>query len=173
MSEKMTLGEALILDRNKRDLTQAQLARALDVPAQTLNRWEVGGAMPRPHRLMDISRFFGNGSATHEVCNQIFDEIVESGKPYIPPARRRQSANSRMHQSLDEIGATYIDLRNEFGKQFMQEQALYDSNTQEPDGYNDKLKTEVIHLYREYEGLTRELSRKLAEFAVRTGDDIL
>ena len=173
MSEQMTLGEALILDRKKRDITQAQLARALDVPAQTVNRWEVGGAIPRPHRLLDIAKFFGEGTHTHEVCDRMINEVVASGRIYVPPARRRQSANTRMHKALDEIGASYIDLRNEFGKQFMQEQALYDVDTQEPEGYNARLKSDIIRLYREYEGLTRELSRKLAEFAVRTGDDFL
>ena len=173
MSEQMTLGEALILDRKKRDITQAQLARALNVPAQTVNRWEVGGAIPRPYRLTELGQYFGEGSDTHKVCDRLINEIVEFGKPWVSPARRRQSANTRMHKALDEIGASYMDLRTEFGKQFMQEQALYDSNTEEPEDYNARLKSEVIHLYREYDALTRHLSRKLAEFAVRTGDDIL
>jgi len=174
MSKELTLGEAIAIDRKKRDITQAQLSRALKVPATTIHRWEIEGAVPRPYRLIDLMSYFGDGSATHEVASQMIEDIESTSTLYVEPKRRRQSANTAMHKTLEAVGASYVDLRTEFSKQYLQELALYDPDVEESDDQNVKrTKADVVHLYRQYEDLTRELSRKLAHLAVVEGDDII
>ena len=63
------LSRAIKKDRQESGITQAQLARALNVPAQTVNRWENDGAIPSGDRLNKIAAYFGHSSETAVAVN--------------------------------------------------------------------------------------------------------
>ena len=48
------LGEAVLLHRDQRNLSQAEVARRVGVQQQTVSRWESGAAVPPPARTMRL-----------------------------------------------------------------------------------------------------------------------
>lgn len=54
----MTTGEKLALLRKKRNLTQEDLAEALNVSRQSVSRWEMDAAFPETDKLIRLSKLF-------------------------------------------------------------------------------------------------------------------
>lgn len=54
----MVLGKRIKEEREKRDLTQDQLAQTLNVSRQAISKWELGTAYPDIERLITLSDFF-------------------------------------------------------------------------------------------------------------------
>lgn len=50
----MIFGEAVLSSRERRGLTQAELAKRLGVSQQTVSRWESGLAVPSPQRVTAV-----------------------------------------------------------------------------------------------------------------------
>lgn len=62
-----TLGQALIEDREKRDESQDQVAKAVGVTQQAYSEWEKGNTTPRGNRLILLANYFGPQSSTAEI----------------------------------------------------------------------------------------------------------
>jgi transcriptional regulator with XRE-family HTH domain len=56
---KEELTTRLKIEREKRKMTQAELAVAVGVPTDTISRWERGQQLPRPYALRKLSSIFG------------------------------------------------------------------------------------------------------------------
>lgn len=54
----MILGKRIKEEREKRNLTQDQLAQTLNVSRQAISKWELGTAYPDIERLITLSDFF-------------------------------------------------------------------------------------------------------------------
>lgn len=54
----MQIGKRLKMFREKKGLTQLELAKALDVTEKAVSSWEVGRSFPRLDKLYKISDFF-------------------------------------------------------------------------------------------------------------------
>lgn len=52
------IGEKICELRNKKDLTQFALARALGVTRSSVNAWEMGISIPSVERIIDLSEYF-------------------------------------------------------------------------------------------------------------------
>lgn len=55
----MTLGEKLVQLRRARGLSQEELADAIGVSRQAVNKWELDNALPDLDRLVALSAFYG------------------------------------------------------------------------------------------------------------------
>lgn len=55
----MQLSEKIIALRKSRNMTQEQLAEALNVSRQAVSRWEVGSALPDAMNVLQLSKLFG------------------------------------------------------------------------------------------------------------------
>lgn len=67
MENVKQLGEALVEDRLRLGISQAEFAHALRVSQQSLSKWEGGVAVPRDHRLMAIREVLGADSESAKV----------------------------------------------------------------------------------------------------------
>lgn len=71
----MNLGENIYRLRTERNLSQGDLAEALDVSRQSVSKWENNAAVPELDKLIRLSRIFGI----------TLDELTEQTPP-APPA---------------------------------------------------------------------------------------
>lgn len=71
----MTLGETIAQLRAEHNLSQGDLAEALDVSRQSVSKWEANGSVPELGRLVQLSELFG----------VTLDELV-NGEPTEKPA---------------------------------------------------------------------------------------
>ena len=55
----MSLSENLQFLRQRRGVTQEQLAEELDVSRQSVSKWESGQSMPELDKLLSLSELFG------------------------------------------------------------------------------------------------------------------
>lgn len=74
MTKPTTLPEALANDRQSLGMTQEQMAQALEVPFQSLTKWERGLVAPRDPRLRQLIAYFGETSATGQVALAIIKQ---------------------------------------------------------------------------------------------------
>ena len=83
MIDNISVGKTIAKLRQNRNMTQQQLAAALNVSHQAVSKWENGAAMPDVQTLLDLTRLFGvtveqliNGDipegleVCHEDCNR-------------------------------------------------------------------------------------------------------
>lgn len=54
----LVLGQRIKEEREKRNLTQEQLAQTLNVSRQSISKWKIGTTYPDIERLITISEFF-------------------------------------------------------------------------------------------------------------------
>ena len=74
MNKPTTLPLALANDRQSLGMTQEQMALALEVPFQSLIKWERGLVAPRDSRLRQLIAYFGETSATGQVALAIIEQ---------------------------------------------------------------------------------------------------
>jgi transcriptional regulator with XRE-family HTH domain len=55
----MRFGAMLQAYRKKAGMTQAQLAERTGIPLRSIQNWEIGHRMPRPHALLSLARAVG------------------------------------------------------------------------------------------------------------------
>lgn len=55
----MTLGERICQFRTAKNLSQGDLAEALDVSRQSVSKWETGTSVPELDKLVKMSDLFG------------------------------------------------------------------------------------------------------------------
>ena len=73
----MTIGERLYNLRKEKNISQEELANALDVSRQTVSKWETGESMPDFNKIQPICDYFG--ITTYELITGI-QNIVEQKK---------------------------------------------------------------------------------------------
>ena len=59
MINNIAVGKTIAKLRQNRNMTQQQLAAALNVSHQAVSKWENGAAMPDVQTLLDLTRLFG------------------------------------------------------------------------------------------------------------------
>lgn len=57
--ERVTFGERLKAAREAAGLSQAEVARRLDISRQAVGQWEAGGATPNPETLAMLADMYG------------------------------------------------------------------------------------------------------------------
>ena len=55
----MTIGQKIVQLRLSKNISQEQLAEALDVSRQSVSKWEIGGALPQIDKVLLLSQIFG------------------------------------------------------------------------------------------------------------------
>ncbi|MBO5261998.1 MAG: phosphoglucosamine mutase [Clostridia bacterium] len=55
----MTIGQKIVQLRVSKNISQEQLAEALDVSRQTISKWEIGQALPKIDNVLQLSQIFG------------------------------------------------------------------------------------------------------------------
>ena len=76
----MTLGEKIYKLRNERNLSQADLAEALDVSRQSISKWETDASVPELDKLVKMSVFF-SVSLDELILNKTHDGQPDFSKP--------------------------------------------------------------------------------------------
>ena len=67
----MTLGERICKLRAERNMSQGDLAEALEVSRQSISKWETNGSVPELDKLVKLSELFGVS----------LDELILNKKP--------------------------------------------------------------------------------------------
>ncbi len=75
----MTISEKIMQLRVLRDISQEQLAEALDVSRQSVSKWEMGQALPQIDKVLKLSEIFG--VSTDELLR---DDLDVSSLPAVP-----------------------------------------------------------------------------------------
>ena len=55
----MTLGERIYKLRTEKEMSQGDLADALEVSRQSISKWETNGSVPELDKLIKLSEIFG------------------------------------------------------------------------------------------------------------------
>ena len=55
----MTLGERIYKLRTEKEMSQGDLADALEVSRQSISKWETNGSVPELDKLVKLSEIFG------------------------------------------------------------------------------------------------------------------
>lgn len=84
----MTIGEQLSAMRQARNLSQADVAKALYVTRQTVSRWEQGHTLPNIYVLQDLSALYG--------CS--LDQLIAPSSPV------KQKEDEPMHHRINWLG---------------------------------------------------------------------
>lgn len=74
----MNLGENIYRYRTEKNMSQGDLADALDVSRQSVSKWETGSATPELEKLLKMSKLFSIS----------LDELVGEHRPDLEPAPR-------------------------------------------------------------------------------------
>ena len=77
----MTLGERIYKLRTEKEMSQGDLADALEVSRQSISKWETNGSVPELDKLVKLSEIFGVS----------LDELVLDKKPSEEPAKPEES----------------------------------------------------------------------------------
>ena len=92
----MTLGERIYKLRTEKEMSQGDLADALEVSRQSISKWETNGSVPELDKLVKLSEIFGisldelvTGKETEQQKKQEEPETV------IPPRPRKILCNRR------------------------------------------------------------------------------
>ena len=59
MIDNIAVGKTIARMRQNKNMTQQQLAAALNVSHQAVSKWETGAALPDIQTLMNLTRLFG------------------------------------------------------------------------------------------------------------------
>ena len=76
---EMTIGQKIEQLRASKDISQEQLAEALNVSRQTISKWEVGQALPKIDKVIQLAEIFG--VTTDELLQDKIDLSGICGKP--------------------------------------------------------------------------------------------
>ena len=108
---KIELGTALRLDREALNISQSELARKIDVPSQSVSRWESGQMSPRDRRLEQLSSIFGVNSHTAIIAEKVLEVRYalrkKNGRYALPPSKKpntRRFEASQRHSRFTMSG---------------------------------------------------------------------
>ncbi|WP_130863309.1 helix-turn-helix domain-containing protein [Bacilliculturomica massiliensis] len=97
----MSLGENISRQRREKNMSQGDLAGALDVSRQSVSRWETDGAVPELDKLIKLSDIFG----------VTLDELVKGEKPGHLPETAEKNAPEHV-QKIVTVDETTNKLEN-------------------------------------------------------------
>lgn len=84
----MSLGERIYKLRTEKEMSQGDLADALEVSRQSISKWETNGSVPELDKLVKLSELFGvslDELITGKVQEQQPDAPTEDPTPDVPP----------------------------------------------------------------------------------------
>lgn len=84
----MSLGERIYKLRTEKEMSQGELADALEVSRQSISKWETNGSVPELDKLVKLSELFGvslDELITGKVQEQQPDAPTEDPTPDVPP----------------------------------------------------------------------------------------
>ena len=84
----MSLGERIYKLRTEKEMSQGDLADALEVSRQSISKWETNGSVPELDKLVNLSELFGvslDELITGKVQEQQPDAPTEDPTPDVPP----------------------------------------------------------------------------------------
>ena len=91
----MTLGETIYLLRTQRNMSQGDLAEALEVSRQSISKWETNSAVPELDKLIKLSKIFGV-TLDELVCGKApEDSQVQQPAPEHAPSRQSATFSGR------------------------------------------------------------------------------
>lgn len=79
----MTIGQKIVQLRVSKNISQEQLAEALDVSRQTISKWEIGQALPKIDNVLQLSQIFGVST------DELLREKVELSGAIATPKRNK------------------------------------------------------------------------------------
>ena len=83
MIDNIAVGKTIAKLRQNKNMTQQQLAAALNVSHQAVSKWETGAALPDVQTLMALTRLFG--ITMEQLLNgEVPEDRIESPKPASP-----------------------------------------------------------------------------------------
>lgn len=166
----MTFGQALVTDREARGMSQADLIRALNLPQQSVSKWERDLAEPRDLRIAQLMEFFGPSSNVRRVGTALIDNRRDArsarargrpfaGEPDVPlggtgtfahtdlygvkrPIEYDLKADPDFADHINKLGGINLDLVPQFRKRLA--------------SYKRKLELESHDKEVDYEGARRE-----------------
>ena len=133
---KITLGENLRSLRNKENITQEQLAEALEVSPQAVSRWENGAAYPDISLLPVIANYFDVtsdyllGIDTAHKQREI-DKVIEADKKLRNDGKTRESVQflrekvkefPSNHIIMHRLACSLFSLYHQSGEKFSEEE---------------------------------------------------
>lgn len=104
----MNLGEHIYRLRTERNLSQGDLADALEVSRQSVSKWENNSAVPELDKLIRLAQIFGITidelvTGTAEVPHESKEETVEPTAPPTQTHAVEQSSNGKNGLSAQQI----------------------------------------------------------------------
>ena len=89
----MNLHETIYRLRTARNMSQLELAEALEVSRQSISKWETGAAVPELDKLVKLSDVFG---ITLDELVRSTAEMPKTGQPELPSAAQPVETPRRM-----------------------------------------------------------------------------
>jgi len=120
------LGFYICLDREALGISQSELARRLEVPSQSVSRWESSTMSPRDDRLKQLAEFFGPESKTAKIAKNVLEARYAARKKN---GRNPSSLSKKSHTRRFEQSENYFQTK--FPADFSYETDFYFST----DGY--------------------------------------
>ena len=190
-----TIGQAIAADRLARGMSISDLSRAIDIPTQTISRWEAGGSEPRSLRAAQLVKFFGPDSWTASMAPlKVLAEAPSAGhtttfrraasptdgddqearNAYL--VRRRGDAKTRalMDHAMHEIGALRTTVYERF-VHHLQRERLRRALDGEPDNCvasqpeRDKARLTAMEAADAHQVTADELAKALVALVVAEG----
>src|SRR5229473_2693791 len=109
LTKKKKLSKVLIRERKRRDLSQQEVANAVDASLRNYQRWESGETYPQPYSLQKLQGFFGE--CIHEVMifdvqeHPLQDRLLAGDQEdtgAVPPQERQDYQSSETFSETDE-----------------------------------------------------------------------
>ena len=101
MIDNIAVGKTIAKLRQNRNMTQQQLAAALNVSHQAVSKWENGAAMPDVQTLMNMTRLFG--ITMEQLLNgDVPEDRISPKSPLEEPLRQVSPLYSRISGQLTE-----------------------------------------------------------------------
>ena len=102
MIDNITVGKTIARLRQNKNMTQQQLAAALNVSHQAVSKWETGAALPDVQTLMALTRLFG--ITMEQLLNgEVPEDRVETAKPASPFEEPIQNIGNFVNNIVDSI----------------------------------------------------------------------
>jgi len=102
MIDNITVGRTIARLRQNKNMTQQQLAAALNVSHQAVSKWETGAALPDVQTLMALTRLFG--ITMEQLLNgEVPEDRIETPKPASPFDEPIQNIGNFVNNIVDSL----------------------------------------------------------------------
>jgi len=139
MNKLTTLPEALATDRQRLGMTQERMAAVLEVPFQSLCKWERGLVAPRDPRLRQLIGYFGAQSQTGLVAQAMLDQRATARKQGTPMHRALEPYMHGKNESTKPVAPASVSSHFTHDHAFAQEsEKLFGNEAGMRQGFENK-----------------------------------